>query len=395
MQRSYDFFIHIRLLAAKCNFALLTFSLPHLLLEKKMAKPQEVHSEFTHWDKSVPKLGLVEDLKYEYRVYALELAHDCFYVGIAHKSDVKRAVQRHFTSGGKAPHYTCVHPPKRVLVVWPAISTAVEAFVYYSFLSRMDAGATKAKLFRLGGWVQTSSKLSPVSALVQEEARRQLRSACFNCGSRDHYARDCKAPLNGCQYKCQAPGCGSSILITSRGQTPQAPPACPPCAEVSSSSSRRLPLAAAAPQPAKGRVASVAVVAGGDQPAKKRRVEAKASARGGKEISAMGDAYTSLSWYLCCSNPTPKQVRTAKRECSEHALELKGCHTRALDSAGFAATPPAKPKSLTGDRSRLGTSFVRTELESVQVRRNSEGEPGCRLSQVLFRVVDLRQAFGH
>ena len=95
-----------------------------------MAKPQEVHSEFTHWDKSVPKLGVVEDLTYEYRVYALELAHDCFYVGIAHKSDVKSAVQRYFNSGGKA-HHTCVHPPKRVLLVWPTISTAVEAFVAF------------------------------------------------------------------------------------------------------------------------------------------------------------------------------------------------------------------------------------------------------------------------
>ena len=120
---------------------------------------------------------------------------------------------------------THVHPPRCVLLVWPAISTAVEAYVYYSYLSTMTSGVGNGSKFRLGGWVQTSSKLSPVSAMVQEQARRQLRSQCFNCGSSDHYASKCKAPLHGCTYKCNAVGCGSSILVTSRGQTPPVPSA--------------------------------------------------------------------------------------------------------------------------------------------------------------------------
>ena len=109
-------------------------------------------------------------------------------------------------------------------------------------------------------------------------------------------------------------------------------------------------------------------------------------------MQVMNAAYTSLSWFLCSTNPTPKQVKVAKTHCSEYALELQGCHTRALDDSGFAAVPPAKPKSLTGTRARLSTSFVDTELEGVQVRR-SDGELKNRLSQVLFRVVDLRRAF--
>ena len=84
----------------------------------------------------------------------------------------------------------------------------------------------------------------------------------------------------------------------------------------------------------------------------------------------------------------------ARTQCGENALELQGCHTRGLDAAGFAAVPPAKPESLTGDRARLGTTFVDTELEGVRIRRNG-GKLKHRLSQVIFRVSDLRQAFDY
>ena len=84
----------------------------------------------------------------------------------------------------------------------------------------------------------------------------------------------------------------------------------------------------------------------------------------------------------------------ARTLCGENALELQGWHTRGLDAAGFAAAPPAKPKSLTGDRARLGTTFVDAELEGVRMRRDA-GKLKRRLSQVIFRVSDLRQAFDY
>ena len=130
-----------------------------------MVDPSQVNSMFTHCDKRVPTLGLVEDLSFPYRVYALQLADNCVYVGIAHKSDIKRAVQRHFNTGGGKAHFTMVHAPKQVLLIWPAASTAVEAYVYYSFLGRLSAGAQQAST--LGGWVQTSSKLSPVAGWLR------------------------------------------------------------------------------------------------------------------------------------------------------------------------------------------------------------------------------------
>ena len=84
---------------------------------------------FTYCDKRVPTLGLVEDVSFPYRVYVLELADNCVYVGIAHKSDIKRAVERHFNTGGGKAHFTMVHPPKKVLLIWPAVSMAVEAYL--------------------------------------------------------------------------------------------------------------------------------------------------------------------------------------------------------------------------------------------------------------------------
>ena len=240
--------------------------------------------------------------------------------------------------------------------------------------------------------MQTSSKLSPVSGMVVEEARRQLRSECFNCGSRNHYANECKAPLNGCRYQC---ACGKYILVTSRGQTPNiAASSTEPSSSqrgLSCSSGTSAEAAAPPPQPAKGRQASSARPP--SPAAKRRKIADLDQSRSGKELLLMGEAYTSLSWYLGSANPTPKQVKAAKAQCSDYALELQGCHTRALDCAGFAALPPAKPKSLTGKRTRLGTSFAECELEGVKIRR-SDGELKQRLSQVLFRVVDLRRAFG-
>ena len=291
--------------------------------------------------------------------------------------------------------------------VWPAASTAVEAYVYYSFLARMVSSATKAKYFALGGWVQTSSILSPVATLVQDEARRQLRSECFNCGSKDHYASKCTFPLNGCTYRCPADGCRSSILVTSRGQTPLVSSS--PCpagsrSAASSSGSQATSVASSSGSPSatKRVAASSGSGAAPIPPAGKRQKlaaagennKSSASARGGREVLAINETYTSLSWYLCNANPTPKQVAIAKDKCSEHALELQGGHTRSLDTSGFVALPPSKPKSLTDNRTRLGTQFVATALKAIKIRRAVDGEVACRLSQVLFRVLDLQSAFG-
>ena len=95
-----------------------------------MVDPKLVTADYSCRDKKIPDLGLVEEFSYQWRVYVLELEHDCVYVGIAHRSKVRDTILRHFILGDDKPHYTAVHPPKSVLLVWPAISPAVEAYVY-------------------------------------------------------------------------------------------------------------------------------------------------------------------------------------------------------------------------------------------------------------------------
>ena len=61
-----------------------------------MVDPEIVHSEYKYCHSSVPTLGLRDDdeaMRFPWRVYVLELAGGKIYVGIAHKSDVKRAVK--------------------------------------------------------------------------------------------------------------------------------------------------------------------------------------------------------------------------------------------------------------------------------------------------------------
>ena len=366
-----------------------TFALSIRLHAMNAMKPDNVHKDVSYCHRSVPPLGLEDRAEFQYRVYALQLADDCVYVGIAHASQVKKTIGRHFEAKPNV-HYTGVHRPRSVLLVWPAVSTAVEAYVYYAFLARMGSSATRAKQFALGGWVQTSSTLSPVATMVQEEARRQLRQECFNCGSRDHYASRCKAPLNGCTYKCPATGCKTCILVTSRGQTPQvsSSPASVPGASAAVSGSRAVPASSGTKRGAASSGPGVAPLL---PVSKKQKL---GSCNGGKEVLAMGEKYASLSWYLCNLDPTTKQINVARRSCSEHALELQGGHTRALNAAGFAAVPPIRPRSFTGDRTRLGPQFVASALKGVKVRRADDGGVSCRLSQVLFRVADLQQAFG-
>ena len=120
--------------------------------------PDEVHIHFSYHDKSIPSFGLLENCDYDYRAYGLELEHECIYIGIAPKLQVKRTIQRHFESN--SCHNSSKHRPLRVLLVWPAISRAVEAYVYHAVLARLTVKQMREG--KLGGWVQTSSNVSPV-----------------------------------------------------------------------------------------------------------------------------------------------------------------------------------------------------------------------------------------
>ena len=209
-----------------------------------MVRPSEVHANFSYHDRSVPALGLSEDFSYDYRVYALALQHECVYIGIAPKSQVKQTIQRHFEVSNKC-HYTSQHRPLRVLLVWPAISPSVEAYCYYAFLQRLSVTAMKQG--KLGGWTQTSSAVSPLGFLLQAEASRMMRGQCLNCGSKGHFASKCSKPLVGAPYPCD---CGGTAVVTARGQTVlQTPAKSPPSSSSSSSAAPAAPAAPPPPQP--------------------------------------------------------------------------------------------------------------------------------------------------
>ena len=206
--------------------------------------PSEVHIRYAYRDKSVPTLGLLENFDYDWRVYALELQHGCTYVGIAAASQVKRTIQRHFDAGNRC-HYTSKHRPLRVLLVWPAISRSVEAYVYHAFLDRLSVGHMREG--KLGGWIQTSSVVSPLGFLLQREASRMMHSQCLNCGSKDHFASQCEQGPSAATYPCV---CGKEVCVTARGQTVSKKSATSSSSSSSSSSSGAAPAAPAAAAPA-------------------------------------------------------------------------------------------------------------------------------------------------
>ena len=117
--------------------------------------------------KRIPYLGLVENLEFELRVYVLLLEGGRMYVGIAPRAELKRRLSDHW--GGKGSDYTKAHTPQAVLMVWPAAHRGVESYVFQALLGQLHK--VNVGDF-LGGWVQTSTNLSPLQSMVFEEQRR-------------------------------------------------------------------------------------------------------------------------------------------------------------------------------------------------------------------------------
>ncbi len=72
----------------------------------------------------MPELGLSDNTGLEYRVYVLDCADSCLYVGIEVKAKLASRLKQHFVGGGA--FFTKQHRPRALHLVWPAASTAVE-----------------------------------------------------------------------------------------------------------------------------------------------------------------------------------------------------------------------------------------------------------------------------
>jgi len=186
------------------------------------------------------------------------------------------------------------------------------------------------------------------------------------------------------EYECPVAGCSGKLLVTSRGHAEKVPeppkrilraePVAPPATK-----KRRAPTSAALPPPAS------------------KSARTAASKSGGVRVRICKEDYTSLSWFLNNPDPSKKQTRQARANCHEGAVELSGGHVRALTGTAYAKTPPGRPKPLClvrngCERERLGDEKVDTEVTGLQIQR-AKGKLVKRLSQVLFRVDVLEQAF--
>ena len=96
---------------------------------------RNVTKQTAFWHPTLPKLGLVLDRRFRFRVYILACASKgqgegaTYYVGITSADGVLKRLESHFTSSGEAAHYTSVHKPKTILGIWPVENAAAEAYV--------------------------------------------------------------------------------------------------------------------------------------------------------------------------------------------------------------------------------------------------------------------------
>ena len=71
---------------------------------------------------------------------------------------------------------------------------------------------------KVGGWVFTSAKPSPLAVMHLEQCRRQLTNKCFDCNGSHHVGHiQCKGPNQDCWYKCVH--CHKYNNVSSRGQS--------------------------------------------------------------------------------------------------------------------------------------------------------------------------------
>ena len=175
----------------------------------------KLNARTTYRDDRIPDMGLKHDCNYPFRVYVLLCAGFCYYVGISPVDKLVDRIQEHFSGSGA--HYCRVHKPQAVLMAWPALLESVEALVYFTMQQKLFYGG-RGDCGKLGGWVQTSSKPSPLCVMQCEQTRRQLLGKCFVCVDGRHSAGSpsCSgADNNTVQYRCGE--CSAYVTIDSRG----------------------------------------------------------------------------------------------------------------------------------------------------------------------------------
>ena len=143
-------------------------------------QPAEISQQSCFRIDPMPDLHLSGDVRLPLRAYILKCAGDCWYGGLAPAPKIRERIQEQFEADVEkgSSHYCAAHPPESVACVWPVALHAMEAAFFYAMQESL--GVTDFR--RLGGWVYTSSKPSPLDVMRLTQAHRQLRNTCFDCG---------------------------------------------------------------------------------------------------------------------------------------------------------------------------------------------------------------------
>ena len=158
-------------------------------------KPADISASTCFRVAPVPDFGLEEDVSFPLRVYVLKCQNGAWYTGITPKAKVQERIREQFLHSQAlgSSHFCEANPPVSVVCVWPAKNRCVEAAVFFAMMEAL--GTTDFK--KLGGWVFTSSKPSPLAFCIrmsrpttnvgwQTLSRANCRMCWSHCRARFH-----------------------------------------------------------------------------------------------------------------------------------------------------------------------------------------------------------------
>ena len=210
-----------------------------------------------------------------------------------------------------------------------------------------------------------------------------MRGLCFNCGSSKHWATACPQPLSGASHKCNS--CSGKIVVSSRGQSELLSD------RVGKEDMQPLPPKQLVPQKR-----AMPDSSRNTEPLSKAPRVVAPIARKGVLVSVCDKPYSTLSWFLGKSNPSPSICAKVRRHCLRSALELDNGDARTLALQGFAKAPPARAPQLLPGRSYLPSEWCPTACKSVRdggpVRIRKAEEPSyLKGNQLLWSLPDLEK----
>ena len=204
---------------------------------------------------------------------------------------------------------------------------------------------------RLGGWTQTSLTVEPSAAGQATRELRMLRGLCLICG------------LQGCSAANHKPEIERNAK---RKASPQQDVVLPSTKRLHSQPSKSAQLCVSLP----------------------------VAPRLYPRVKALGQDYTTLTWYLK-KRPNDSQIARAIENCSSRALELSGGDSKTLMLREFVSKTEAAPPELLPSRRNLSATWAATACMSAKsgellLARRASDITSCR--QILWPCAALESS---